>query len=42
MSAKDLKLAMRSLGEKLSEVELKEMINEADKDGDGKVNFDGQ
>jgi len=40
VSAKDLKLAMRSLGEKLSEVELREMINEADKDGDGKVNFD--
>jgi len=39
VSAKDLKLAMRSLGEKLSEVELREMIK-ADKDGDGKVNFD--
>lgn len=29
------------MGERLTDVELNEMINEADKDGDGRVNFIG-
>ena len=30
-----------NLGEKLSDEEIAEMINEADLDGDGQVNYDG-
>lgn len=33
---------MLSLGEELTEKEIYEMINEADLDGDGKVNFMGK
>jgi calmodulin len=32
---------MRNLGEELTEYEIREMIREADLDGDGKVNFNG-
>ena len=32
---------MFSLGEKLSDEELEEMIREADIDGDGQVNYEG-
>ena len=32
---------MQNLGEELSEHEVREMIQEADLDGDGKVNFSG-
>lgn len=32
---------MTSLGERLSEEEVDDMIKEADLDGDGQVNYDG-
>jgi len=32
---------MQNLGEDLTDFEVKEMIREADLDGDGKVNFNG-
>jgi len=31
---------MKSLGEHLTEIEIKQMIQEADKDGDGMVNYE--
>ncbi|KAA0192412.1 Calmodulin [Fasciolopsis buskii] len=37
----ELKLIMSSVGESLSDKDLDEMIKEADKDGDGKVSFQG-
>lgn len=33
---------MTNLGEKLTDEEVKEMIREADVDGDGLVNYDGE
>jgi len=33
---------MHNLGEKLTEEEVKQMISEADKDGDGHVNYHGK
>lgn len=38
ISFKDLKRVARELGEKLTDEELQEMIDEADRDGDGEVN----
>lgn len=40
ISAGELKLVMASLGEKLSDDEVNEMIKEADIDGDGEINFE--
>lgn len=37
----ELKLAMRQMGEKLSDKEIDEMIAAADTDKDGKVGFEG-
>ena len=34
--------SMRVVGEKLTETEVEEMIREADVDGDGQINYDGQ
>ncbi|KAI0748708.1 hypothetical protein C8Q80DRAFT_1121064 [Daedaleopsis nitida] len=40
ISAADLRHAMGSLGEKLSDSEVDEMIREADVDGDGQINYE--
>ncbi|KAH3748475.1 hypothetical protein DPMN_182921 [Dreissena polymorpha] len=37
---KELKYAMKLLGEKLSEMDVSEMITEADTNGDGKISFE--
>lgn len=41
ISQSKLRLVMANLGEKLTDDELKEMIIEADIDGDGQVNYQG-
>ena len=41
ISANELRQVMFTLGEKLSDEEVDEMIREADIDGDGRVNYDG-
>ena len=41
ISAQELRQVMASLGEKLSEDELDEMMREADVDGDGQINYEG-
>jgi Ca2+-binding EF-hand superfamily protein len=40
INVKDLRVTMLSLGETLSSEELDRLINEADEDGDGYVNFE--
>ena len=40
ISAEELMHVMNSLGEKLSDDEVGEMIREADVDGDGQVNYE--
>ncbi|KAF8201192.1 putative calmodulin [Mycena galopus ATCC 62051] len=40
ISVTELQQVMRSLGEKLSDREVEEMIREADVDGDGEINYD--
>lgn len=42
ISASELRHVMTTLGEKLTDDEVDEMIREADIDGDGKVNYDGK
>ena len=39
---KELRHVMTNLGEKLTDDEVDEMIQTADADGDGKVNYEGQ
>jgi len=39
ISAEELKLTMNNLGEPLTDQEVKAMIEEADLDGDGLINF---
>lgn len=41
ISSTELRHVMTNLGEKLSEEEVDDMIKEADMDGDGMVNYDG-
>ena len=41
ISAAELKHVLTNLGEKLTDEEVDEMIREADIDGDGQVNYDG-
>jgi len=41
ISASELRQVMVTLGEKLTDDELHEMIREADVDGDGLVNYEG-
>ncbi|KAJ1898142.1 hypothetical protein LPJ66_001750, partial [Kickxella alabastrina] len=40
ISASELRHVMTSLGEKLTTEEVNEMINEADVDGDGQINYE--
>eukprot|EP00588_Corethron_pennatum_P002644 CAMPEP_0194283748 /NCGR_PEP_ID=MMETSP0169-20130528/26060_1 /TAXON_ID=218684 /ORGANISM="Corethron pennatum, Strain L29A3" /LENGTH=100 /DNA_ID=CAMNT_0039029415 /DNA_START=87 /DNA_END=389 /DNA_ORIENTATION=- len=40
ISFKDLKRVAQELGEDMTDIEIKEMINEADLDGDGEINPD--
>ena len=42
ISAAELKEVMKSLEEKLTDDEIKEMLTEADTDGDGKIGFNGK
>ena len=42
ISANELRQVMLSLGEKLTDQEVQEMIREADIDGDGQINFEGK
>jgi len=42
ISSKELRHVMTNLGEKLSEEEVDDMIKEADLDGDGMVNYEGE
>ncbi|GBM93660.1 Calmodulin [Araneus ventricosus] len=42
ISAPELRNVMTNLGEKLTDEEVEDMIKEADLDGDGLVNYDGQ
>ena len=40
-SHSELRMVMTSLGEKLTEEEISEMMREADLNGDGFINFEG-
>ena len=42
ISSAELRHVMTNLGEKLTEEEVDEMISEADKDGDGQINYKGR
>lgn len=42
ISSNELRHVMTSLGERLSEEEVDDMIKEADLDGDGQVNYEGK
>ena len=41
ISEDELRTVMQSLGERLTDEELKEMIREADVDGDGEIDYKG-
>ena len=41
INARELKQVMANLGENLSDEDIDAMVKEADKDGDGKINFKG-
>lgn len=42
INTKELKQVMANLGEDLADEDVMSMIKEADKDGDGKINFSGK
>ena len=42
ISAAELRHVMSNLGEKLTEEEVDEMLREADVDGDGEINYEGE
>ena len=41
ISEDELRTVMQSLGERLTDDELREMIREADTDGDGEIDYEG-
>ena len=41
IDAMELKMTMRNLGENLSDADVKAMIRTADKNGDGKIDYEG-
>jgi Ca2+-binding EF-hand superfamily protein len=42
LTPRELRQVMLNLGEKMTDEEIIEMIKEADLDGDGKLNYDGE
>lgn len=42
ITANELKKVLTSLGEKVSDAEISEMIRECDMDKDGKINYEGE
>ncbi len=42
IDATELRLTMKNLGENLSESDVKAMIRTADKNGDGKIDYEGK
>ena len=42
ISREELKLCMQKLGERLTEEDIDKMIQEADVDGDGEINYEGK
>ena len=42
INAQELRQVMTNLGEHLTEKELEDMMKEADTDGDGLINYNGQ
>ena len=42
LSVSELRRIMTSMGEKLTKAEVDDMISEADKNGDGRINYKGQ
>ena len=41
ITVQELRNVMNNIGEKISDDEIQDMINEADQDGNGKVDFKG-
>ena len=42
IDAQELRLTMRNLGENLTDEDVKAMIRAADKNGDGKIDYEGR
>ena len=42
ITAAELMVVMKNLGEKLTEEEVQDMLKEADKNGDGKIDYNGE
>ena len=42
ISAAELRIVMTSLGEKLTDKEVEDMLNEADANNDGKIDYEGK
>lgn len=42
ISCEEMRFVMRSLGDQMTEEEITEMLVEADQDGDGRINYEGE